>query len=73
MLRVHVKVLQKNYQQIKELQAAYENRKRFAISLNGTYAKLLWSGTSNRSITEYRLASLSNTTVLKARVKSMNQ
>ena len=44
MLRVHVKMLQNN-QQIKELQAAYKNRKRFTISLNGTYAKLLWSGT----------------------------
>ena len=39
MLCVHVKILQNN-QQIKELQAAYENRKRFTISLNGTYAKL---------------------------------
>ena len=38
-LCVHVKILQNN-QQIKELQAAYENRKRFTISLNGTYAKL---------------------------------
>ena len=37
--RVHVKILQNN-QQIKELKAAYENRKRFTISLNGTYAKL---------------------------------
>ena len=36
---VHVKILQNN-QQIKEIQAAYENRKRFTISLNGTYAKL---------------------------------
>ena len=35
-LCVHVKILQNN-QQIKELQAAYENRKRFTISLNGTY------------------------------------
>ena len=34
MLRVHVKILQNN-QQIKELQAAYKNRKRFVISLNG--------------------------------------
>ena len=38
-IRVHVKILQNN-QQIKELQAGYENRKRFTISLNGTYAKL---------------------------------
>ena len=38
-LCVHVEILQNN-QQIKELQAAYENRKRFTISLNGTYAKL---------------------------------
>ena len=42
-LCVHVKILRNN-QQIKELQAAYgfayENRKRFTISLNGTYAKL---------------------------------
>ena len=38
-LFVHVKILQNN-QQIKELQAAYENRKRITISLNGTYAKL---------------------------------
>ena len=38
-LGVHVKILQNN-QQIKELQAAYENHKRFNISLNGTYAKL---------------------------------
>ena len=38
-LCVHVKILQNN-QQIKELQTAYENRKRFIISLNGTYAKL---------------------------------
>ena len=38
-LCVHVKILQNN-QQIMELQAAYENRKRFTISLNGTYAKL---------------------------------
>ena len=38
-LCVHVKILQNN-QQIKELQAAYENRKQFTISLNGTYAKL---------------------------------
>ena len=38
-LCVHVKILQNNLQ-IKELQAAYENRKRFTISLNGTYAKL---------------------------------
>ena len=38
-LCVNVKILQNN-QQIKELQAAYENRKRFTISLNGTYAKL---------------------------------
>ena len=38
-LFVHVKILQNN-QQIKELQAAYENHKRFTISLNGTYAKL---------------------------------
>ena len=36
-LCVQVKILQNN-QQIKELQAAYENRKRFTISLNGTYA-----------------------------------
>ena len=36
---VHVKILQNN-QQIKELQVAYENCKRFTISLNGTYAKL---------------------------------
>ena len=36
---VHVKILQNNLQ-IKELQAAYENRKRFTISLNGTYANL---------------------------------
>ena len=33
------KILQNNLQ-IKELQAAYENRKRFTISLNETYAKL---------------------------------
>ena len=33
-------------QQIKELQAAYKNRNRFSIRLNGTYAKLKWSGTS---------------------------
>ena len=39
MLRVHVKTLQNN-QQIKELKAAYKNRKRFTIRLNGTYAKL---------------------------------
>ena len=39
MLCVHVKILQNN-QQIRELQAAYEIRKRFTISLNGTYAKL---------------------------------
>ena len=39
MLRVHLKIL-KNIQQIKELQTAYENRKQFTISLNGTYAKL---------------------------------
>ena len=39
MLCVHVKFVQ-NYQQIKELQAAYKNRKRFHISWNGTYAKL---------------------------------
>ena len=38
-LCVDVKVLQNN-QQIKELHAAYENRKRFTISLNGRYAKL---------------------------------
>ena len=38
-LCVHVKILQNNLQ-IKDLQAAYENRKRFTISLNGTYAKL---------------------------------
>ena len=38
-LCVHVKILQNN-QQIKEIQAAYENRKLFTISLNGTYAKL---------------------------------
>ena len=38
-LCVHVKILQNN-QQIKKKQAAYENRKRFTISLNGTYAKL---------------------------------
>ena len=38
-LCVHVKILQNN-QQIKELHAAYENRKRFTISLNGTYVKL---------------------------------
>ena len=38
-LCVHVKILQNN-QQITEFQAAYENRKRFTISLNGTYAKL---------------------------------
>ena len=37
-LSVHVTILQNN-QQIKELQAAYENRKPFTISLNGTYAK----------------------------------
>ena len=30
-----------NNQQIKELQAACENRKRFTISLYGTYAKLI--------------------------------
>ena len=35
----NVKILQNNLQ-IKELQATYENRKRFTISLNGTYAKL---------------------------------
>ena len=35
-LCVHVKILQNN-QQIKELQAAYEIRKRFTISLYGTY------------------------------------
>ena len=29
-----------NNRQINELQAAYENRKRVTISLNGTYAKL---------------------------------
>ena len=29
-----------NNQQIKELQAAYKNRKRFTIRLNGTYVKL---------------------------------
>ena len=56
MLRVHVKIVQNN-QQIKKLQAAYENRKRFDNSLNGTYAKLYWSGTSYRSVMEYRLAS----------------
>ena len=39
LLCVHVKILQNNLL-IKELQAAYENRKRFNISLNGTYAKL---------------------------------
>ena len=39
MFRVHVKILQNN-QQIKELQAAYKNRKLFTIRLNGTYAKL---------------------------------
>ena len=38
-LCVHVKIIQNN-QQLKELQAAYENRKRFTINLNGTYAKL---------------------------------
>ena len=38
-LSVHIKILQNN-QQIKELQAAYENRKRFTVSLNGTYAKM---------------------------------
>ena len=38
-LFVHVKILQ-NDQKIKELQAAYENRERFTISLNGTYAQL---------------------------------
>ena len=38
-LCVHVKILQNN-QQIKEIQAAYENRKRFTISLNRTCAKL---------------------------------
>ena len=40
-LGVHVKILQNN-QQIKELQAAYENRKRFTISLNGTLGA--WDG-----------------------------
>ena len=39
MLHVYEKIFQNN-QQIKELQAAYKNRKRFTISLNGTYAKL---------------------------------
>ena len=39
MLRVHVKILQNNHP-IKELQAAYKNRQRFTIRLNGTYAKL---------------------------------
>ena len=39
MLRVHLKILQ-NIQRIQELQTAYENRKQFTISLNGTYAKL---------------------------------
>ena len=39
MLHVHVKILQNN-QQIKGLHAAYKNRKRFTIRLNGTYAKL---------------------------------
>ena len=39
MLLVHVNILQNN-QQIKEWQAAYENRKQFTISLNGTYARL---------------------------------
>ena len=43
MLHVHVKILQNN-QQIKELQAAYKNRKRFTIRLNGTYTKLTCNG-----------------------------
>ena len=38
-LPVHVKIVQ-NDQHIKELQAAYKNRKRFDFSFNGTYAKL---------------------------------
>ena len=38
-LCVYVKKLQNN-QQIKELQAAYENRKRFTISLNEKCAQL---------------------------------
>ena len=58
MLCVHVKIVENN-QQIKELQAAYKNCKpqRFNISLNGTYAKLLWSGMSYLSLMEYWLAS----------------
>ena len=56
MLHVHVKIVE-NDQQIKELQAAYKNRKRFDICWNGTYAKLLWSGTRYRSVMEYMLAS----------------
>ena len=39
MLRIHVKIVQ-NKQEIKELKAAYKNRKWFDISLNETYAKL---------------------------------
>ena len=36
MLRVHVKIVQ-NDRHIKELHAAYKNRKRFHISWNGAY------------------------------------